>query len=140
MMIANQTTDPSQIQPESNLHDHSTMTISDQTMAYPSQTVVNDISEDIDTVKESQNKEPNKLTPSVISSAESPADSPKLTALFTRILSSDLRILSSQKDAPDPSEECQMEELRRLYREKPSQFLYRFLSCVQVCNDFIPTE
>ena len=52
--------------------------------------------------------------------------------LFNRIISSDLTIISVQKDAPDPSRAEKMEYLKCLFQEKPTQFLYRYLSCIKV--------
>ena len=58
--------------------------------------------------------------------------SPGLNVLFKRITSSDLIIMSVQKDAPDPTEADQMKYLMCLLQEKPTQFLHRYLSCIKV--------
>ena len=74
------------------------------------------------------------LKESEMSSSSEPSDklSPGLNDLLTRIITSDLNIISVQKDAPDPTKEEKMKFLKCLFEEKPTQFLYRYLPCVKV--------
>ena len=82
---------------------------------------------------------PKTLKDSGILSSSEPSDklSPGLYDLLTRIISSDLNIISVQKDAPDPTKEEKIKFLNCLFQEKPTQFLYRYLPCIKVSFKYV---